>query len=505
MNKTNYNPDVLDALANLSSDEVFTSPKLANEILDMLPQELWSDKNITFLDPATKSGVFLREIAKRLIKGLEKEIPDLQERLNHIYKNQLFAISITEITSFLSRRSLYCSKEANGKYSVCTNFRDNKGNVRFERIEHTWFNDKCKFCGASKSEYDRDKSLETHAYEFIHKKSEKITNLFNKKNMKFDVIIGNPPYQLSDGRGGGGSSAIPLYHKFIGQAKKLNPRFLTMITPSRWFTGGKGLDHFREEMLSDKRIRKIVDFPDSSDCFPGVQIKGGVSYFLWERDYGGDCKIKTVYGESISISERPLLEKQCNIFIRYNEAVAILHKILEKNEESFANIVRARKPFGLDSNFKYLQKKRFKNAKKVYANKKVGWIEGNNIIQNKEWLNYYKVYISFAYGAGEKIPHQILNKPILGEPNTCCTETYLLIGPFKNKKNAENVVSYIKTRFFRFMVLLIKSTQNATKRVYQLVPMQDFSEPWTDEKLYKKYKLEKEEIDFIESMVRPMN
>jgi len=501
-NIKNYNPDVLDALANLSSDEVFTPPKIVNNILDTLPEKLWSNKNATFLDPATKSGVFLREIAKRLIKGLEKEIPDLQKRLNHIYTKQLFGIGITELTSLLSRRSLYCSKLANGKYSICTDFNGEKGNIRFERIKHSWQNDRCKFCGASKNEYDRDESLETHAYEFIHKTPEKIINLFNKKNMKFDVIIGNPPYQLSDG--GAQASARPIYQEFVEQAKKLNPRFLTMIIPSRWFSGGKGLDSFRKEMSNDNRIRILHDFFNASDVFPGVEIKGGVCYFLWDRDNKGLCKIVShENGEIVSEMERHLLEKELDVFIRYNQAVSILKKVSAKNKHSFSDNVHSAMTFGFRTFFKTFDSDTFKkDYVKIYANHSVGFIKTDKINRGNKFIGRWKVYIPEAVGKGD-IKSDVL-KPILGEKYSICTETYVMNGPYKNKKEAENAISYIRTKFFHFLLSMRKNTQHTTQSTYSFIPTQDFSKSWTDEKLYKKYKLTKKEIDFIESMIRPM-
>ena len=508
--QNNYNPDVLSCLANLSSDEVFTPPKIVNEVLDLLPKEIWKNKNATFLDPACKSGVFLREIAKRLLKGLKYEIPDVQKRIDHIYKNQLFGIGITELTSLLSRRSLYCSKKADGKYSVSGAFKNGQGNIFFERTNHTWKNNRCIYCGASQSEYEREEGLETYAYQFIHNKKPNIIN-----NMKFDVIIGNPPYQLSDG-GGTGSSAIPIYNKFVQQAKKLNPRFLIMIIPSRWFTGGRALDEFRSEMLNDIRIKIIHDYLNASDCFPGVEIKGGVCYFLWEKNHKGKCKIYThENGEIIDESERDLLEEGVGTFIRHNKAISILKKVRALKEKPFSSIVSANDPFGFDirveNSYKRIKpnfkKNRFKDSVEFYYNgwrkEGLGYIAKKDVKKNHNWMNGYKVLIPKAWGVGNA-GKDWLNPFIVG-PNSCCSETYLVVGPFVKRKIAENAISYTQTKFFHLLLSLIKITQNTMKKAYSFIPLQNFNEAWIDEKLYKKYKLTNEEIEFIESMIRPMN
>jgi len=496
-NRNNYNPDVLSCLANLSSDEVFTPPQLANQILDLLPKGIWSDKNARFLDPVCKTGVFLREIAKRLNVGLEKVIPDKKKRIDHIFKSQLFGVAITELTALFSRRSVYCSKKANGKYSICESFNDLQGNIRFRRIEHTWVNGKCQFCGASQEVYDRSEELETHAYQFIH--TNKTEEIFN---MKFDVIIGNPPYQLNDG-GGMGTSATAIYQLFVQQAKKLNPRYLSMIIPSRWFAGGKGLDDFRNEMLSDTKVRKIVDYFDSGECFPGVDISGGVCYFLWDRDNPGECEVVSIRGGVKSEMKRPLLENGSDTFVRFNEAISIVRKIAIHKQKSIMEIISSRKPFGFGSVVK-IRENKFRNSVKIYAYPKNGYIDRDEVKNNQDWLDRSKVYIAKAYGERGAFPYLVLGRPFVGESISCCSETYLVIGPLKSKNAATNAMSYMQTKLFRFLVLLKKNTQNAPRGVYSFVPIQDFDENWTDEKLYKKYGLTRSEISFIESMIRPL-
>ena len=507
-NVSAYNPDVLSCIANLSNDEVFTPPEVANAMLDMLPQELFRDPNTTFLDPAAKSGVFLREIAKRLLAGLEDVFPDLQERIDHIFQKQLYGIAITEITSLLARRSVYCSKTANGNYSVCR-FPDVQGNIRYKRIQHSWKDGRCLFCGASQGQYDRGESLETHAYELIH--TTKPEDIFH---MKFDVIIGNPPYQLSDG--GHGASAIPIYQKFVQRAKKLNPRYMTMIIPSRWFAGGRGLDSFRQEMLSDRRIRVIVDYFNSEECFPGIDLSGGVCYFLWDRDHTGDCRISSSVNGKVSTLTRPLLEENADTFIRFNEAVNIVHKVSNKKESSFINLVSANDPFGYDVRVEnsYLRIKPdikdspFPGSLKIHyfgkKGKSIGYINRNTVRKGTELIDQKKVMISRSYGERGEFPYQVIGKPFIADKGTVCTETYVVVGTYENLRVAENVVQYMCTKFFRFLVMLKKNTQSATRQVYSFVPQQDFSRPWTDEELYAKYGLTDEEISFIESMIKPM-
>ena len=491
-----YNPDVLNCIANLSNDEVFTPPSLANQVLDLLPQELFRSPKTKFLDPFTKSGVFLREIVKRLDKGLEDQIPDRQIRIDHIMHNQVYGIACTELTALLARRSVYCSKTANGRFAV-SRFDNPEGKIQYEAIKHTWVGGKCSFCGASQSVYDRGTDAEQYAYQFIH--TDNPSQLTG--NMTFDVIIGNPPYQLADG--GNAASAKPLYHLFVQQAIRLLPRYLSMIIPARWYSGGKGLDEFRDLMLNDTRLSYLVDYFDSNDCFPGIDLSGGVCYFLWDQQHSGDCIVRSIINGKESIIQRPLIEKGNDSFVRFNSSISILEKIKQFQESLFIQLVSSRKPFGIATNEKIDTEKGI-NGIKIYAYPKNGYIESSKVSANKQSVYKPKVLISYAYGERGNFPYLVIGKPFIGEVNSCCSETYLMIGPFDTTNECENVMSYIRTKFFRFLVLLRKNTQHATSKVYQFVPLQDFSHPWTDEMLYQKYNLTEDEIAFIESMIRPM-
>jgi len=521
------NPDVLTCIANLSNDEVFTPPEFASRMLDTLAEawaannggaNLWADKRVRFLDPCTKSGVFLREITSRLTKGLKAEIPSLEERVDHILTQQVFGICITHLTSLLARRSVYCSKHANGEHSIATSFASDEGNIWFQRTEHSWVGGKCTYCGASQETLDRGEGLETHAYEFIHTNDIKtrVAEILGE-NMQFDVIIGNPPYQLSDG--GHGTSAAPIYQHFVEQAEALEPRYLSMIIPARWFAGGKGLDEFRESMLSDNRLRSIDDYLSASDVFPGVGLKGGVCYFLWDRDNPGLCRVTTHFKDvQPSTASRQLLEEGLDVFIRFNEGLSILKKVVAvetgqsdslslPENKRFDRMVSSRKPFGIDTTFKGKVTKGADDLL-VYQNGGTGYVARSSISTGVHFIDTWKVYIGRAApGTGNRdtYPHRIISTPFIGEPGSISSETYLCIGPLDSKSQAESVLSYLSCRLTRLLILLHKPSQDTTRKVYTFVPTQDWTKQWTDDDLYAKYGISASEIAFIETFVRPMD
>lgn len=509
------NPDVLMCIANLSNDEVFTPPEFANRMLDTLAEawaashngaNLWADKKVRFLDPCTKSGVFLREITRRLTEGLKDAMPDLQKRVEHILTKQVFGIGITRLTAMLARRSVYCSKHAKGPHSIAKGFESDAGNIWFERVEHTWEGTKCVYCGAPRAIFDREEGLETHAYAFIHTNDIKarMAELFGG-DMQFDVIIGNPPYQMKGGAGGSSDSSI--YHLFVQQALKLEPHYAVFVTPSRWLAGGRGLDEFRSQMLNGGHLRSLTDFPDSSEAFPGVQVKGGVCYFLWDGAHSGTCDVTRVSGGEEHVQRNRNLG-EFDVFVRDERALGILRKVLAKKEPSVLELISGDTPFGIPTNFEDWTEKGgdgkialhlIKNGKRT-----VGFVKRSDIGKNANAIDTWKVLVPKAYGAGETFPHQILGKEIVAAPPSACTQSYLVVAPFQSEKAARSFASYYRTRLFRFLVSLRKITQDALRSTYTWVPQQVWNRAWTDDLLYKKYGITKDEIGFIESMIRPM-
>jgi site-specific DNA-methyltransferase (adenine-specific) len=514
------NPDVLTCIANLSNDEVFTPPEFASKMLDNLAEawaannkgtNLWANSSVKFLDPCTKSGVFLREITTRLTKGLEKEIPNLEKRVDHILTKQVFGIGITQLTSLLARRSLYCSKHAKGKHSIAKSFTKDDGNIWFKRIEHSWVDSKCKYCGASKEALDRGEGLETHAYAFIHTDdiNNRITEMFGE-DMQFDVIVGNPPYQIE--ADDSGQNIVPIYNKFVEQAKALTPRYITMVIPSRWMAGGKWLDEFRATMLRDTSIRKIVDYPDAAEAFPGVDIKGGICYFFWNRDDKGSCAVTTKRGDNITgPTERSLDE--FDVFVRDSRSLEILRRVLGRSKKSLADLVSPRDPFGptLSSNFSGYHSTKQPDDYRLYINQAERrgetWVNPITVTKNHQLIGTWKVLMPKAgpgNSGGHVIPDMVLSKPLIAEPGSVCTLSYLVVGPLSSEKACQSVASYMRTRFVRFLVSLRKPSQDAPRGVYTWVPQQKWDRKWTDSELYAEYDITPDEQAYITEMIRPM-
>lgn len=336
----------------------------------------------------------------------------------------------------------------------------------------------------------------------------------NNDDMKFNAIVGNPPYQVMDG--GAGVSAKPVYNHFVDISKKLNPQYISMITPSRWFAGGKGLDNFRVTMLNDNRISKIVDFVNAKDCFPNTSIGGGINYFLWENTYKGKCNFSNIHDGVKKTNNRYLNEFP--ILIRYNEAVSIIHKINEKGEEKLSSIVSSRNPFGLASNVRGLEKP-FKGCITLFSSDGKSYIKKSIVDGINTSLNYYNVMISKVTSehAGEPDKSgmfRVLSRTELIKPNEVCTDSYLIVGNFSDKQQTYALFLYLKSKFTRFMLLQAITSINLSKDKFDFVPVQDFTSnsdinwnksiPEIDKQLYEKYGLTEEEVEFIESMIKPM-
>jgi len=509
-----HNPDVLSCIANLSNDEVFTPPSLVNQMLDDLEHAwsesndgelIWSNASVTFLEPCTKSGVFLREIVRRLVVGQEDQENDLSERVDRILLTQIFGIGVTSLTALLARRSVYCSKFADGPHSVFPSAQSPQGNVWFERTEHSWKHGRCSFCGASEKAYSRDGELETYAYEFIHSDSvaDRMHEIFGG-TVNFDVVIGNPPYQLGSD---GGTRDVPIYQYFVEQAKQLNPRFISMVIPARWMASGLGLSEFRQTMLSDKCLRKLVDYPKSSDVFPSVEVKGGICYFLRDTNHQGSCSVTTVRnGEESSPVERDLGE--FDVFVRDARAAEILRKVLAHEEPSITAVLSADKEFGWTSNFDGFHVAQNDGDVPVYyvrsGQRRVGYISRDEVLKSTELIDRWKVMVpSAGSDGGQKLPDIVLGKPFVAPSPSTCTQTFLFFC-VDSQGEAESLRSYLATTFCRFLVSLRKITQHATRATYTWVPQQTWDRTWSDKELFTKYGLSEGEAEYISTVIKPM-
>jgi len=497
-------PDILDVIAALSSDAIPTPPQLARALLDLLPSEVWSNPHYRWLDPATKSGSILREVARRLMDGLTEFEPDPGKRATHILTNMLFGCAITHVHGEMTRRSLYVSRDASSSFSV-VRFDSPDGNVPFVEVFHDYpvdaagqVNGSCRMCRAP-ARLERGDARENYAYAFIHGAypTKEMTD------MQFDVIVGNPPYQVQTGTTS--AQASPQYHYFVEQAIALNPKYLAMIIPSRWFTGGMGLDGFRDSMINDRRLRSIVDNPKLFDCFPGVEIKGGVNYFLWDRDWDGDCEFSTrIDGVITSTTTRDLREGD-GVLVRDNNAMSIIHKVKKLSAESIAGNVYSVGAFGgtLTTNYSQAKPAPFKNSVPLIFGSHIGYITRKQIERNEELIDKWKVLLPKAGdGHGREVSY-VLGEPIAVAPGSVCTFTYIIAGVFDTKTEAKNYANYLASKFVRFLVLQRKVTQDVRPDNFTFVPALNMKRAWTDQDLYEHFKLTKAEIEYIESTIHP--
>jgi len=494
-------PDILEVIANLSNDAVFTPPRVVNAVLDLLPAEVWTDPTLRWLDPGAKTGVFPREITKRLMVGLAAAIPDEEARLEHILTQMVFSIATEEITGMMSRRSLYCSKDASSAFSVAP-FITPGGNVWWKRVKHSWDSEgRCSECKGNREQLLQP-GRDNKAYGFIHADGRK--QIDKEMDMKFDVIVGNPPYQMD---AESGNRTMPIYNLFFNEAKKLNPRYMAFIIPSRWMAGGLGLGEFRSEMLADKRIRALVDYPMASEVFPGVEIKGGVCYLMWDRDHPGDCSVSTVRGGEVEGPVRRDLG-EFDVFVRDARALTILHKVIEKKESALSEVMSARTAFGVVSNFRGYSSTKRKGDVRYYATSPTGrveaWVARDEALTNLDAIDKWKAMVPKAGSdGGQKLPDVVLGQPWIAKAPSICTQSFLFVC-VDDEQQAESVASYYRTRFLRFLVSLRKITQDTTRESYTWVPQQTWDRTWTDEELYEKYGITPDERAYIESIVKEM-
>jgi len=462
--------NALKKFGRLSEWEIVTPEKVTNMVLDSLPNNSISESTL-LLDIASKQGEFVYAIYRKFGKKIA---------------GNLYSIPTSKLTYEFTRK-VYTLLE-----------------LDFNLIEQDYT------------------SLDLIKENNLIKND---TIKINKKTMKFNVIVGNPPYQQKEG-GANSNTALPIYNHFVEMAKKQNPEYISLIMPTRWYAGGRGLDNFRDEMLNDIHISELHDFLNPELLFQNINNRGGICYFLWEKDYDNRKDLTKVftYKEALtpSVKKRNLKTQNSDILIRHNIGVSIIEKVSNSPKyETLSTYVSAAKAFGFRTYF--IKDKKFRTSTKNLKNpitcygraKTIGYVDESEVLSHKNWIDLWKVYVPESNNIGTELNDSNQNS-FVGEPRTICTETFLVVGAELNlnKISSKNLSNYLRTRFARFMHSLAKISQHGTSTTYQFVPLQNFTSKsdidWSksleeiDKQLFKKYRLTKEEISFIESMIKPM-
>lgn len=504
--------------------EVLTPSHIVNAMIDLVAQEAERIDSL-FLEPACGTGNFLVEILRRKLQSVKKHYAKSQldfERHAVLAVSSLYGIDILKDNVEECRYRLYKVFDETYTFLFGTKTKAFCYKIAAHIIEHNIIQGNALLLQTigenpqpiiffkwplMRNSFFEQSNLSFH--EIIQQtsicESPLFLNLEEKAFIKFDVIIGNPPYQLSD-KGGRGTSATPLYHLFVAQAQKLMPRYLIMIIPSRWFSGGRGLDDFRKTMLSDDRIRVLVDYENSADVFPGVDIAGGICYFLWQRDYHGLCNVTSFYNGTPVVSKRKLNEFP--VFIRHSRAIPIIQKALSHNENDGArlsDVISPRKPFGLPSTYKPRS-----TGIPCWFKQRIGlsYADPQDVKDERGVLFKWKLLIPFAPIAGQTD----FSKPIafyyeqntrIAQPGECCTETWLVACAFDTREEVESFKSYLFTKIVRFLLLQSVISQNVTRDCFYFVPdLGKYEGIYTDEILKKRWGITDEEFTFIESRIR---
>lgn len=469
--------------------EIVTTQKVVKSMVDMLPLEVWNSKT-TFLDMACKGGEYLREIYDRLMESeiLQAEFPNIIERSNHILKNQVYGIALSQVSLERTTKKLL-------------------GEDRNLRVIPNYI-DKLK----NKGECKEVKKL---------RDTRRIGEVLNEefgRDMKFDVVIGNPPYQENTG-GGNGGGANTLYDKFVLHGIELADKYVSFITPARWYTDESRVKDLKNKLISTRNMRELHDFPNTDEVFNGVYIMGGVCHYLYDKSYDGLCKVVEHRDGTVVESSRYLMEDFSDIFIRNKEAVGLVGKVVTR--EDFLSISACIQDYNIFKLRSYekgnIIPTEDSNIMLYYTGNNTkggsyGYITSGEIGGGEHFIDKHKIFINSVSDNMLGFPYKVLYKAFYGAPGTVCNESYLMIGPIMGPEYADSIIKYLATKFVRALVLQRKTSQLAYKRVYKFVPLQKFNDEdgidWSqtvadiDKQLYKKYGLSQEEIDYIERTIK---